>query len=274
MWLVIKEILKSKKFYIAIGGLIIVGALFLVLMNSIIMPDYTNYDEGITVPDVSELSLKEAKQRLTSCGLRYEVADRRSNSAYPANYVVDQTPSATEIVKPQRKIYLTVNTATNPKVKVPDVVNLSKRNAEIQLQNYGLKVGTISFESSRFKNSVLRQSVPAGKEVPKGAVVDLAVSDGLGEKMVDIPDIQGLRLSEAQQKIQKAGLRVKEIQFKPSKNIAPNLILDYQPKKGKIMEGKSLVLVVSERYNMKEENESGAIIDTTNIASPDTTKNK
>jgi len=238
------------------------------------MPAYTNYDEGITVPDVSRLSLKEAEQRLQSCNLRYEVADRRANSAYPANYVVDQTPSPTEIVKPERKVYLTVNTATNPKVKVPNIVHLSKRNAEIQLQNYGLKVGTISFESSRFKNSVLRQSVKAGKVVPKGTVVDFAVSDGLGEKMVKIPNIQGLRLSEAQQKLQKVGLRVGQIEFQPSKKVAPNVILDYQPHKDQIVEGKSLKLIVSERYNMKEENESGAIIDTTNISAPDTTNNQ
>ncbi|HKK47065.1 MAG TPA: PASTA domain-containing protein [Balneolaceae bacterium] len=270
----IKKILHSRKFYIAVGGLIVAFALFLFIMNSYIMPAYTNYDEGITVPDVSRLSLKEAEQRLQSCNLRYEVADRRANSAYPANYVVDQTPSPTEIVKPERKVYLTVNTATNPKVKVPNIVHLSKRNAEIQLQNYGLKVGTISFESSRFKNSVLRQSVKAGKVVPKGTVVDFAVSDGLGEKMVKIPNIQGLRLSEAQQKLQKVGLRVGQIEFQPSKKVAPNVILDYQPHKDQIVEGKSLKLIVSERYNMKEENESGAIIDTTNISAPDTTNNQ
>lgn len=273
MWSLIKKILNSKKFYIAVGGLVVVGALFLFVMNSYVMPAYTNYDEGITVPDVARVSLKEAEQRLKDCNLRYEVADRRANSAYPANYVVDQTPSPTEIVKPGRKIYLTVNTATNPKVKVPDVVNLSKRNAEIQLQNYGLKVGTISFESSRFKNSVLRQSVKAGKVVPKGTMVDLAVSDGLGEKMVDIPNIKGLRLSEAQQKLQQVGLRVGEIQFQPSKKVSANVILDYQPHKAQIVEGESLKLIVSERYNVKEETESGAILDTTNIASPDTTQN-
>ncbi|MGD8426444.1 MAG: PASTA domain-containing protein [Balneolaceae bacterium] len=274
MWSLVKYILTDKKLYIGIGTLAVLGAIFLVLMNSVIMPDYTNYDEGITVPDVSRLSLEEAEQRLESCGLRYEVADRRSNSAYPANYVVDQTPSATEIVKPQRKIYLTVNTAANPKVEVPNVVNLSKRNAEIQLQNYGLEVGTISFESSRFKNSVLRQSVEAGKTVPKGTVVDLAVSDGLGEKMVTVPDIQGLRLSEAQQLLQKAGLRVGEIRFQPSKKVAANVILNYQPHKNQIVEGESLKLIVSERFNVKEENESGAIIDTTNVAAPDTVKHQ
>lgn len=264
---------KLKKLSIAAGIAIVAGALFLIIIDSVIMPAYTNYDEGVTVPDVSQVSLQEAQDRLTSYGLRYEVADRRSNTAYPADYVIDQTPAPSEIVKPNRKVYLTVNTLANPTVKVPNIVNLSKRNAEIQLQNYGLKIGTISFESSRFKNNVLRQSIPAGEEVPKGTVIDFAVSDGLGEKMVTVPNIRGLRLSEAQQKLQEVGLRIGEITFKPSKEFSPNVILDYQPKKEQVVEGETLKLIVSERFRVEEESESGAIIDTSNVSSPDTTQN-
>lgn len=273
MWSRIKSIVTNKNLYLGIGILALAGALFLFLLDAVIMPAYTNYDEGVTVPDVSRVSLSEAQERLSSFGLRYEVSDRRSNAAYPADYVIDQTPSAAEIVKPNRKVYLTVNTVANPTVKVPNVVNLSLRNAKIQLENYGLRVGTISYESSRFKNSVLRQSVPAEKVIPKGSSVDLAVSDGLGEKMVLIPNIKGLRLAEAQQKLQKAGLRVGEIRFQPSKEVAPNVILDFEPRKKQVVEGETLKLIVSERFKVKEEIESGAIIDTVNIDSPDSKNN-
>ena len=133
----------------------VIGAGTLLLFDKVLMPVYTNYNEGVTVPDVTRISLDEAEELLTSYGLRFEVADRRANSAFPGNYVIDQAPSAEVIVKPNRKIYLTVNAATKPTVKVPNVVNLSLRNAQIQLQNYGLEVGSISYESSRFKNAVL-----------------------------------------------------------------------------------------------------------------------
>lgn len=266
----IVQILTSKKFYLSIAGLIVSGILLLVLLNEVIMPAYTNYDEGITVPDITKISLEEAQDRLTSYGLRYEIAQRRSNSAMPANYVIDQTPSAAKIVKPNRKIYLTVNATSNPTVEVPNVVNLSHRNAEIQLQNAGLEVGTVSYESSRFKN-VIRQSLKPGDVVPQGSVVDLAVGDGLGEKVIEVPKILGLRLSEAQQKLQSAGLRVGEIRFQPSKEVTPNIILDYEPKKNEVNEGETLKLIVSERFDVKEESESGAVsVDTSYVADPDT----
>lgn len=269
----IKSLFTNKIFYVSVASLIAAGALFLTLLDFVIMPAYTNYNEGVTVPDITQVSLEEAQQRLSDYGLRYEVAERRSNSAYPADYVIDQMPAAAEIVKPERKIYLTVNTVSNPTVKVPEVVNLSLRNARIQLENYGLRVGTISYESSRFKNSVLRQSVSPDQEVPKGTLVDLAVSDGLGEKTVKVPNITGLRLSEAQQKLQEAGLRIGEIRFQPSKEEDPNTILSYEPQREELKEGETLKLVVSERYEAEEEVESGAVIDTSNVSSPDDDNN-
>ncbi|HET6528621.1 MAG TPA: PASTA domain-containing protein [Balneolaceae bacterium] len=274
MFSFIKFVLTNKKFYIGAASLIVAGALFLLLLDTLIMPAYTNYKEGVTVPDITQVSLKTAKERLTSYGLRFEVADRRSNAAYPENYVLDQSPSPAEIVKPHRKVYLTVNMESNPTVMVPKVVNLSLRNARIQLQTLGLKVGTISYESSRFKNSVLRQSVPADKVVPKGTVVDLAVSDGLGEKMVDVPNIIGLKLSEAQLKLYQAGLRVGEIRFQPTKGVPPNVILDFEPKKEQVIIGKTLKLIVSERFEVKEVIEPGFMLDTTNVAAPDSNFNQ
>ncbi|MDZ7692608.1 MAG: PASTA domain-containing protein [Balneolaceae bacterium] len=188
----LKNLLTSKKFYAILFGFVLAASGILLVLNEIVMPAYTNYYEGVTVPDVREISLEEAGELLSSYGLRYEVTDRRANSAFPEDYVIEQTPTPSQIVKPNRKIYLTVNTESQPTVQVPEVVNLSLRNARIQLQNYGLTIGTISYESSRFKNSVMRQSIPAGRTVDKGATVDLVVSDGLGEKMVDMPDIIGL----------------------------------------------------------------------------------
>lgn len=250
----------NKYIYIGLLSIIIFGVAILLVVDRYVMPAYTNYNEGITVPDVTRISLEEAEDILTTYGLRVEIAERRSNSAFPADYVIDQSPTPSLIVKPDRKVYLTVNTATRPQVEVPGVVNLSYRNAEIQLQNYGLEVGSVSYESSRFKNAVLRQSVAEGTIVEKGTTIDLTISDGLGDDIVKIPEIIGLRLSEAQQKLSAAGLRVGPITFKPTRDVAPNTVLDFTPKTEEIREGETLTLVISERYEAIEQSEEGAVI--------------
>lgn len=259
----LKELLKNPLLYKVLGGLVVAGVIFVLLLDLIIMPFYTNYNEGVTVPDVTKVSLTEAETILEDYGLRHEVIDRRAHSAYPADYIIDQSPSAKQIVKPERKVYLTVNTATTPQTVVPDVVNMSLRNAEIQLENHGLTVGTKSYESSRFRNTILRQSVAPGDTVSRGTVVNLAVSDGLGSRIVDVPDVSGLRLSEAQQAITAAGLRVGEVRFQPSREYTANTVISYSPDEEKLTEGESLLLIVAERYDAREAVEAGAIVDDT-----------
>ena len=259
----LKNIFTSKTLYVLIGGLATAGIIFALIMDSIVMPFYTNYNEGLTVPDVTKLSLEEAETLLEDYGLRHEVLDRRAHSAYPANYIIDQSPAAKQIVKPNRKIYLTVNTAETPQTVVPNVVNMSLRNAEIQLENHGLEVGTISYESSRFRNTILRQSVAPKDTVARGTVVNLAVSDGLGTRMVDVPDVVGMTLTAAQQEIRRAGLRVGEIRFQPSRDYSPNTIISFTPDSDRLTEGETLQLIVSERFDAREESESGVVIDTT-----------
>lgn len=257
----LKTIFTDRRLYIFAGSVVLFGIAVIFLLDLVIMPYYTNYNEGITVPDVTKTSLKEAERVLEEYGLRHEVLDRRSHSAYPANYIIDQSPSPHQIVKPNRKIYLTVNSSSEPQTVVPDVVNMSLRNAEIQLENHGLTVGSISYESSRFRNTILRQSVAAGDTVSRETVVNLAVSDGLGSRIVDVPDIIGMRLSEAQQNITKAGLRVSEVRFQPSREYTPNTVISFTPDEEQLTEGESLRLVVAERFDAREESESGAIID-------------
>jgi|SRR5699024_1317829 len=256
--------LTFKRLSFTIVGIIVAGVLLLLLFDNIIMPAYTHHDEGLTVPNVSQISLEKAKKELTSHGLRYEIADRRSNDAYPNNYIIDQVPSPSSIVKPNRKVYLTVNSETQTTVEVPQLVNLSFRNARIQIKNVGLKVGTVSYESSRFKNSVLEQSIEALTIVPKGTAIDLTISDGLGGKLVDVPELKGLRLSKAQRKILDKGLQVSEIEFKPSREVPPNTVLDFSPDEDQLLEGESIKLIISEKFGQQEETETGASVDTTN----------
>ena len=269
------KFLLTKQFWISAIFLISASVIIALVANEYVMPSYTKFNEGLTVPDVTRMPLKEAKAMLRASGLRDSVIDRRYNAAYPAEYVIDQTPSPSLIVKPNRKIYLTVNTSNTPKVIVPSVIDLSLRNAELQLQNYGLRLGTVSYESSPFKNSVLRQSINPGTPVERNTVISLVISDGLGIKKVWIPDLLGLRLYEAQAKLRTLGLRIGEIQFKPITDGESNIILDYNPKADSLVEGSKVSLIVSEQKSTQEVIESSLLIeDSTQTALPDSVRSQ
>lgn len=125
-----KRFYYNKNFYFGIIAVLAACALFLFLLNRYIMPAYTHHDEGITVPNVTRLPLKNAKRLLTASGLEYKVYEKRSNDAFPANYVIEQNPNPWKIVKPGRKIYLIVNVVSHPTVEMPNLENLSLRTPE------------------------------------------------------------------------------------------------------------------------------------------------
>lgn len=261
------KVFLDKRLYIGIFIIVIVTVAAVYLADRYIMPLYTNYNTGVTVPDVTKLNVEQAKLSLSERGLRVEIIDERMNEAFPPNFVLDQNPPGNSMVKPNRKIYLTVNASEVPTVTVPNIVNLSLRNAEIQLQNFGLQIGNISYASSRFKNSVLSQSVPAGTQARRGTMVNLVVSDGLGMNRVAVPEIVGLRLAEGQRKIRQAGLRVGEFRYQRTFEMEPGRILRFSPAEAdSLFEGETLDLVISELPDAEEAEERGAvIIDSTDI---------
>jgi hypothetical protein len=260
----LKQILKDIRFYILLLSIAILGAVFLFLLNQYIMPAYTRHDDGVTVPDVTKLPLDKARVLLTREGLRDSVVDRRYNASYPPDYIIDQTPSPSLIVKPNRLIYLTVNAASTPKVIIPDVTNMSLRNAKLQLQNYGLKVGNISYVSNPFKNTVIKQSIKPGLSVEKETMVNLTVSDGLGVNKVAVPKLTGLQYPEAQSKLRNANLRIGQVIFKDS-------VLSYSPSdKDSLLEGSPVNLVVSQRPTSQEAPETGPVFkDSTDVNNQD-----
>lgn len=251
-------LLKDIRLYIGLFVVAASGSLTLFVMNSYIMPAYTNYNEGLTVPDITKMEVGEARQRLQEIGLRYEVVERRANDSYPPDYVLDQNPESSSIVKPDRKVYLTVNSSSTPTMEVPSVVDLSLRNAQIQLQSQGFEVGAIDYASSRFQNTVLSQSIPAGTTVETGTAINLVVSDGLGMNKVEIPEILGKRLGVAQRALRESGLRVGSIEFQRTDEVEANIVIEFTPADAdSAFEGERIDLLVSERADTQEFDEQG-----------------
>lgn len=73
----LKALLTNKYLYIIIFSLAGIGAISLFTLDKFVMPYYTKYNEGVTVPDVTRVSRKP-KEMLSNIGLQFEVADRRA----------------------------------------------------------------------------------------------------------------------------------------------------------------------------------------------------
>jgi len=133
--------------------------------------------------------------------LRYRIIDSTFVTDKRPGTILDQSPKPGEKVKRNRRIYLTINSMVPPKTKLPDLFSSSLKNAEIQLKNSGLSVGTIKKIPCLGKTVELMKvngkPIKAGTQLSKGTAVDLIVCDGIGNRRIAVPDVIGQTYNEA-----------------------------------------------------------------------------
>ena len=203
--------------------------LMVVLITTIIFiffkiyfPIKTNHGDTISVPNLIGMELSEVEEFLADRDLRYEVLfDSSYSSMHPPFTVLQQNPSENDKVKENRKIYLTLNSSVPPKIKMPNIINGSVKNAQLILKSYDLKLGEIKYVPDMAMNAVLKiyvngDSISQNDLVEKGSIIDLDVGDGLGNQMFDAPDLIGLDLEEARFTIIGSGLKMGKIIYEDS----------------------------------------------------------
>lgn len=143
----------------------------------------TNHDQRIEVPNLAKLSLDKVEEQLDELDLRYAILDSANyNPEYPKYSVIEQIPNAGKFVKEDRKIYLTLNPSDYRKIKVPEVLGKTARQARPTLLAMGFNIGE---ESTRphISDHVLElrykgEKLLPGTEIPKTSVIDLIIGDG------------------------------------------------------------------------------------------------
>jgi len=167
------------------------------------LPGTTNHGETITVPNLNGVHIDEIDEFLTKRDLNYEVTtDSGFNAEQAPLTILKQYPKPGSKVKEKRKIYITLNAAFPPLIKMPDLVNSSLKNALVVLESYGLKDGKKTYKSSTFHNLILGMEINGEKiskedSVFKGSTIDLIVGTSGGSRKMETPEIIGLEYGEA-----------------------------------------------------------------------------
>jgi len=163
---------------------------------------YTLHGQSHPVPDFSGMMPVRAKQIAGENHLRVEIVDSLFMDDAGPGTVVDQVPAPGHGVKPDRTIYLTINSTLPEMVTLPQLTDISLRQAQVLIENAGLQTGSISYRPSEFDNLVLNVQIDStdispGKKLPKGTSIDLIVGREHGDEITTLPDLKGLTVEEA-----------------------------------------------------------------------------
>ncbi|QQR85418.1 MAG: PASTA domain-containing protein [Flavobacteriales bacterium] len=174
---------------------------------------YTRHNEKVAIPDLKGMTIEEASAALAKRGLTAEVIDSVYNDDAPKGTVVDQEPDAEWEVKPDRRVYLTMNASQPKMLNMPALINLSKRQAISVLDILGIKVKELQYKPDACVDCVLDQlykgkRIKPEERIRRGESITLVLGSGEGGERVPVPDVRGFTLGELASVLNHASLNL------------------------------------------------------------------
>lgn len=178
-----------KMILIALAVVIVLGVAALFWLDK-----YTHHGDEVTVPNVVNSYVEEASILAQSEGLHLQIADTTYNRRFKLGSIVEQKPAPNSRTKRGGSLYVIVNAKQVRQIPLPNLRDISFRQAEATLRSVGLALGNISYMPSEYKNLVLDmcrdgESVEAGTRFPEGTRIDLVVGLGSSTEEVAAPNL-------------------------------------------------------------------------------------
>lgn len=180
------------------------------------LKSYTNHGVELIVPDVIDLTYEEAKEIFEDKDMKCEVIDSVFMSKRKLGGIVEQIPPAGSKVKEGRTIYLITNSTSIRKIALPDVREISLRQAEAMINSIGLRVDSIEYVPSEFKDLVKNAKhkggiIAPGTKIPEGSAVVLLVGKGDADEEIEMPSFRALNATQSINKAHAAYINIGEI---------------------------------------------------------------
>ena len=177
--------IKSFFSNIIVRNLLLLGVLIALLVGGLLywLEDYTRHNQAIIVPDVNGLQVSDAAPMLMDQQLRYMVIDSINSRTAAPGAIVDQVPKALSKVKQNRIVFLTINARNAQTVVLPNILELSQRQALAKLRALGFQIDSIEYVPYEYKDLVIdvlynEQSIDSQARLPYGSSLWIQVGDG------------------------------------------------------------------------------------------------
>jgi beta-lactam-binding protein with PASTA domain len=191
------------------------------------------------VPNVVGQGRDVAQSALQRAG--FQVAVEESESSLDAKGIVTgQDPQGGSSVETGSQVTITVGTGPST-VKVPSVYGNTPDQATGILADYELELGTVSkdYTSEVAEGQIFYQDPAQGESIEPGSSVAVTVS--LGPQQVEVPEVFGLTLAEAEDVVANAGFYYNVVEVED--NEPEGTALSTEPGAGALLEPGATVTI-------------------------------
>lgn len=235
---------KSKKFMWILLPVLLAALVFVAFIFG---KKYINKNKQdlVLVPALTGLTENEALNKAKANNLIAVVSEYKTESNVEPGKVLEQDPESSTEVKKGTIIKLVVSKGEE-QVSVPNLSNMTLENAKIQLNKLGLEIGEITKENSdNFEaGKIMQQHPDAGTSINKDSKVDVVISLGKKEELVEMVDLIGTDISQASNKLKSIGLNIGNIEKKFSNSYDTNQVIWQQYDAGKKLKKDSSIDVI------------------------------
>lgn len=199
----------------------------------------------VTTPNVVGTPEIIAISSLNNVGLANGTLTQQADNSIQAGSIISQTPAAGISTIKGNTVNLVISTGP-AFISAPNVVGQTQASASSAIAAAGLKVGTITQQSSNTiaAGIVISQSPAAGASVASGSPVNLVISSG--PVLIATPSVVGLTQTAAGSAITASQLTVGAITTQSSNTVPIGQVLSQSPAAGvSVAQGSAVNLVVS-----------------------------
>jgi serine/threonine-protein kinase len=196
----------------------------------------------VAVPRVVDMPYQTATAELVKVKLVADVV-RQPSDTVPEDTVISQNPTAGTEVTENSTVKLFVSSGPTA-VTVPDLKGLTVQEAQSQLSDQGLAVGTVEEvdDPDTEQGKIIDSNPGAGTSVAPQTKINLRVGTG----KVEVPNVVGKSQSQAQSIIAGVNLQV-ETKFKATNDAPEGTVIAQSPKDGTVDIGGTVKITVAQK---------------------------
>ncbi len=218
-----------KHFAIAIVLLVLLLWLTLQALNI-----YTHQGDEVEIPGLTGIRIDNLDKLEFEGDFEYLVIDSVYDDHFSKGEIVLQDPPPGSKVKSGRKIYVTIVASQPEMIVMPDLVDLSLRQALSELKANSLKLDKLEYVPNFAKNAVLAQriegdTIDVGTKVLKGTPVELVLGAGLHNDRIDVPFLIGKTENEAIKILNNSGFNVGYLKYLDGRDKVHSRVYEQQP---------------------------------------------
>ncbi|HOI31907.1 MAG: PASTA domain-containing protein [Bacteroidales bacterium] len=209
--------LFKKKFYLHLAIIMLLSVL-LIWMIFRSLDKYTRHGEVYIVPDFTGQNLEILQDQYAGL-FNFVLLDSVYVKDLPKGSVFQQDPLPGSKVKSGRNIYYVKVALMPEQVIMPNLRNLSIRQAMVLLEKEGLKVNQLLYIDHFAKNAVIEQQfqdevIEPGTPIFKGKSIDLILGNGnTRDTLTPMPFLTGMLPAQVTVALFRAGLNPGEFYF-------------------------------------------------------------